>query len=124
MMVPALSAANALCESSNVEATSPSYQARTISGPSPFGSASAGPVPLESTSSNAEASPSSSREPGKGRKGRELWDVVVKKVLRSIGISRQFRTLRDHGGVNIRRSDLQQIGILGQGVHAPTSWVV
>ncbi|GAX74900.1 hypothetical protein CEUSTIGMA_g2346.t1 [Chlamydomonas eustigma] len=51
-------------------------------------------------------------------RGRELWDIVVKKVLKSLGVSRQFRTLRDREDVEIRRRDLQQIGMLGQGAFA------
>ncbi len=43
------------------------------------------------------------------------------QVLLSLGVSRQFRTLRDHEGAEITKKDLVLLGMLGQGErdHAP-----
>ena len=37
------------------------------------------------------------------------------QVLLSLGVSRQFRTLRDHEGAEIKKKDLELLGMLGQG---------
>ena len=70
---------------------------------------------VEGASSTATASTSGPETPRGKTRGRSLWDRTILRVLLSIGVSRQFRTLRDHEGADIKKKDLQHIGVLGQG---------
>ena len=73
-----------------------------------------GEVDAAVASTSGPAGEETKKTRGKTR-GRALWDRTLLKVLLSLGVSRQFKTLRDHEGMDIRKKDLQLIGVLGQG---------